>query len=262
MVERHCGIKPGAKKIARIRKGMKIKTIYRHPKTSAPGKRKEGPRPYLLKSLQTIDVDKVWSSDITYLQIGPKNYYLCAVLDWASREVLGWCLSDNMSTKLCLEALNMALSSGRTPEIFNTDQGSQYTSQEWLKELEERGITVSMDGKGRWADNIAVERFWRTYKHDCFLLNEVKTLEAARRLTAGWLTYYNRERPHARLRNLSPSEYCRQNGFPPAANFLRDFSAPMQLASLRSAPSQRSGRSIYATKSRKKWIDKPHCLLL
>lgn len=262
MVERHCGIKIGAKKIARIRKGMKIKTIYRHPKTSAPGKRKEGPRPYLLKSLQTIDVDKVWSSDITYLQIGPKNYYLCAVLDWASREVLGWCLSDNMSTKLCLEALNMALSSGRTPEIFNTDQGSQYTSQEWLKELEERGITVSMDGKGRWADNIAVERFWRTYKHDCFLLNEVKTLEAARRLTAGWLTCYNRERPHARLRNLSPSEYCRQNGFPPAANFLRDFSAPMQLASLRSAPSQRSGRSIYATKSRKKWIDKPHCLLL
>lgn len=262
MVERHCGIKIGAKKIARIRKGMKIKTIYRHPKTSAPGKRKEGPRPYLLKSLQTIDVDKVWSSDITYLQIGPKNYYLCAVLDWASREVLGWCLSDNMSTKLCLEALNMALSSGRTPEIFNTDQGSQYTSQEWLKELEERGITVSMDGKGRWADNIAVERFWRTYKHDCFLLNEVKTLEAARRLTAGWLTYYNWERPHARLRNLSPSEYCRQNGFPPAANFLRDFSAPMQLASLRSAPSQRSGRSIYATKSRKKWIDKPHCLLL
>lgn len=120
---------------------MRIKTIYRHPKTSAPGKRKEGPRPYLLKSLQTIDVDKVWSSDITYLQIDPKNYYLCVVLDWASREVLGWSLSDNMSTQLCLEALDMAFSTGRKPEIFNTDQGSQYTSHEWLRELEERGIS-------------------------------------------------------------------------------------------------------------------------
>lgn len=98
--------------------------------TSAPAKRKEGPRPYLLKSLKTIDVDKVWSSDITYLQIGSKNYYLCAVLDWASREVLGWSLSDNMSTQLCLEALDMAFSTGRKPEIFNTDQGSQYTSHE------------------------------------------------------------------------------------------------------------------------------------
>jgi len=262
MVERHYGIKIGAKKIARIRRDMRIKTIYRHPKTSAPGKRKEGPRPYLLKSLQTIDVDKVWSSDITYLQIGPKNYYLCVVLDWASREVLGWSLSDNMNTQLCLEALDMAFSIGRKPEIFNTDQGSQYTSHDWLRELEERGISISMDGKGRWADNIAVERFWRTYKHDSFLLNEVNSLEEARRLTAHWLTYYNRERPHARLGNLSPSEYCRQKGYPPAANFLRDFSAPMQLASLRSAPSLRSGRCIYATKSRKKWIDRPHCIML
>lgn len=262
MVERHYGIKIGAKKIARIRRDMRIKTIYRHPKTSVPGKRKEGPRPYLLKSLQTIDVDKVWSSDITYLQIGSKNYYLCVVLDWASREVLGWSLSDNMSTQLCLEALDMAFSIGRKPEIFNTDQGSQYTSHEWLRELEERGISISMDGKGRWADNIAVERFWRTYKHDCFLLNEVNTLEEARRLTAHWLTYYNRERPHARLDNLSPSEYSRQKGYPSSANFLRDFSASIQLASLRSAPSLRSGRCIYATKSRKKWIDRPHCIML
>ena len=119
-----------------------------------------------------------------------------------------------------------------------------------------------MDGKGRWADNIAVERFWRTYKHDCFLLNEVNTLEEAKRLTAHWLTYYNRERPHARLDNLSPSEYSRQKGYPSSANFLRDFSASIQLASLRSAPSLRSGRCIYATKSRKKWIARPHCIML
>ena len=262
MLGRHYGIKMGVKKLARIRRDMGIKTIYRHPKTSAPGKSKEGVRPYLLKSLQMIDVDKVWSSDITYLQIGAKNYYLCVVLDWASREVLGWSLSDNMSTKLCLDALNMALLTGRQPEIFNTDQGSQYTSHEWLRELEERGITISMDGKGRWADNIAVERFWRTYKHDCFLINEVDSLESAQRLTVRWLTHYNQERPHARLGNLSPSEYCRQKGYPPAANFLRDFSAPIQLASLRSASSLRSERSIYATKSRKKWIDRPRCIML
>lgn len=159
----------------------------------------------------------------TYLQIGPKNYYPCVVLDWASREVLGWSLSDNMNTQLCLEALDMAFSNGRKPEIFNTDQGSQYTSHDWLRELEERGISISMDGKGRWADNIAVERFWRTYKHDSFLLNEVNTLEEARRLTAHWLTYYNRERPHARLGNLSPSEYCRQKGYPPGGEFFARF---------------------------------------
>jgi len=128
-----------------------------------------------------------------------------------------------MTVELCHEALTMALASGRKPEILNTDQGSQYTSHEWLKKLEEQSITISMDGKGRWADNIAVERFRRTFKYDCFLLNEVNTLEAARRLTARWLTYYNQERPHARLENLSPSEYCRQKGYPPAANFFARF---------------------------------------
>ena len=106
---------------------MGAKTIYSHPKTSVPGKSKDGVRPYLLKSLKMIDVDKVWSSDITYIQIGAKKYYLIVVLDWTCREVLGWSLSDNMSTKLCLDALNMALLTGRKPEIFNTDQGSQYT---------------------------------------------------------------------------------------------------------------------------------------
>lgn len=244
------------KKIARIRREMRIKTIYRHPKTSALGKRKEGLRPYLLKTLQTIDVDKVWSSDITYLQIGEKNYYLCVVLDWASREVLGWSLSDNMSTELCLEALDMAFSIGREPEIFNTDQGSQYTSHEWLRKLENRGITISMDGKGRWADNIGVERFWRTYKHDCFLINEVNSFEEARQLTERWLTYYNRERPHARLGNLSPSEYCQQKGYPPAANFFARFfrSDTARVAEL---------RALAALQKRaKKWIDRPHCLML
>ncbi len=185
------------KKIARIRRKMRIKTIYRHSKTRAPGKRKEEPRPYLLKSLQTIDVDKVWSSDITYLQIGAKNYCLCVVLGWASREALGWSLSDNMSTELCQEAPDMAFSIGRKPEIFNTDQGSQCTSHEWLRKLESRGISISMDGKGCWADNIGVERFRHTYKHDCFRLNEVNSLEEARQLTEHRLTYCTRKRPHA-----------------------------------------------------------------
>ena len=117
----------------------------------------------------------------------------------------------------------MAFATGRKPEIFNTDQGSQYTSREWLRELEERSINISMDGKGRWADNIAVERFWRTFKHDCFLLNEVNSLEEARRLTARWLTYYNQDRPHARLGNLNPSEYCRQKGYPPGGEFFARF---------------------------------------
>lgn len=258
-LEKEHGIKIGRKKVLRVKKDMGLRTIYQHPKTSRPGKRgKEGKHPYLLKELEKIQVDDVWTSDITYLQIGAKNYYLCVVMDWASRYVLGWSLSDKMDITLCLRALEMALSRGRIPKYFNTDQGSQYTSRDWQECMEENGIIISQDSKGRWADNIVMERLWRTYKYEFFFIHEPSNLIELEYITAKWIDYYNNKRPHTSLENKTPAEYRREQGIPTPhpANFFSDFSAPVQLASLRSAPSLRSGRRTYATKSLKKWIDK------
>lgn len=252
------GINISRKRVMRIKKDMGLRTIYQHPKTSRPGKRgKEGKHPYRLAELASIQVNEVWTSDITYLQIGAKNYYLCVVMDWASRYVLGWSLSDKMDVSLCLSALEMALGRGGVPKYFNTDQGSQYTSREWQECMEENGIIISQDGKGRWADNIIMERLWRSYKYEFFFIQEPSNIVELQVITAKWLDYYNNKRPHATLKNKTPAEYRREQGYatPRPANFFSDFSASAQLASLRSAPSLRSGRSAYATKSLKKWID-------
>lgn len=130
------------------------------------------------------EADQVWTSDITYIQIEQRNHYLCVVMDWDSRFVLGWSMGRHMGVGLCLRALEMALSSGRRPRIFNTDQGSQYASEEWQKTIRTEGIQISMDGEGRWADSIIMEGFWRTYKHEFFLHREPKTLQEAECMTA------------------------------------------------------------------------------
>ena len=257
-LEKEYGIKVGRKRVIRTKKDMGLRTIFQHPKTSQPGKRgKEGKHPYRLAGLESIQVDDVWTSDITYLQIGSKNYYLCVVMDWASRYVLGWSLSDKMDITLCLSALEMALSHGFLPKYFNTDQGSQYTSRDWQECMEENGIIISQDGKGRWADNIIMERLWRTYKYEFLFIQEPSDIIELKRITAKWLDYYNNQRPHASLKNKTPAEYRREQGrpIPLSANFFSDFSASSQLATLRAAPSLRSGRSAYATKSLKKCID-------
>lgn len=157
-----------------------------------------------------------------------------------------------MTVELCHEALTMALTSERKPETLNTDQGSQYTSEVWQKTIRSEGIQISMDGKGRWADNIIMERFWRTYKHEFFLHREPKTLQEAECMTAKWLEYYNRERFHSSLKNKSPLQYRKESPPPLLANFWRDFSAPAGLTARCAAPSLRSGRPAYATKSRYK----------
>lgn len=254
MLHRRYGIKIGAKQCQRLKKKLGLRTLYPHRNTSAPNPRAEK-KPYLLKNMEIKTVDQVWTSDITYLQINQRNYYLCVVMDWDSRFVLGWSMGRNMDVSLCLNALEMALKSGRRPLIFNTDQGSQYTSEDWQKTMKAEGIQISMDGKGRWADNIIMERFWRTYKHEFFLHREPVDIEEAIEMSAKWLTYYNRERPHSSLKYDSPEMYRESAGNPLPANFWRDFSAPARLAALRAAPSLRSGRPAYATKSRQKWID-------
>lgn len=254
MLQRRYGIVISEKKCERIKKRLGLRTLYPHRNTSLPNPRAEK-KPYLLKDIEIKRIDQVWTSDITYIQIEQRNYYLCVILDWDSRYVLGWSMGRNMDVGLCLKALEMALRSGCRPGIFNTDQGSQYTSEEWQNAILSEGIQISMDGKGRWADNIIMERFWRTYKHEFFLHREPRNLEEAIIMTAEWLEYYNKERPHSSLDNLSPQMYRDAASTPLAANFWRDFSAPAQLAALRAAPSLCSGRNAYATKSRQKWID-------
>ena len=242
------GIEIGAKKCQRIKKKLGLRTLYPHRDTSAPNPRAEK-EPYLLKNEKINEVDQVWISDITYIQIERCNYYLCVVMDWDSRFVLGWSMGRNMDVSLCLEALEMAQKSACCPQIFNTDQGSQYTSKERKEAMLAKGIKISMDGKGRWADNIIMARFWRTYKYEFFLHREPKNLDEAIEMTSEWMEYYNRERPHLSLKNCSPLMYRENHATPLPANFWRDFSAPARLASLR------SGRHAYATKSRQKWLD-------
>ena len=164
-------------------------------------------------------------------------------------------MGRKMDAGLCLQALEMALKSGRRPRIFNTDQGSQYTSEDWQSTIRAEVIQISMDGKGQWADNIVMERFWRTYKHEFFLPRDPRSLEEAMEMTAEWLEYYNKEWPHSALGYRSSEMYQESAESSMAANFGRDFFAPAQLAALRVAPSLRSGRNAYATKSRRKWID-------
>lgn len=254
LLQSRYGIKIGAKKCQRLKKKLGLRSLYPHRDTSKPNPQAEK-EPYRLKDMKINEVDQVWTSDITYIQIEQRNYYLCVVLDWDSRFVLGWSMGRTMDVTLCLKALEMAFRSGRRPMVFNTDQGSQYTSASWQNAIRAEGIQISMDGKGRWADNIVMERFWRTYKHEFFLHREPKTLEDAMEMTARWLEYYNRERPHSTLKNRSPLQYREDSGTPLAANFWSDFSAPARLAALRAAPSLRSGRRAYATKSLQKWID-------
>ncbi len=146
----------------------------------------------------------------------------------------------------------MALSRGRLPKYFNTDRGSQYTSRDWQECMEESGIIISQDGKGRWADNIVMERLWRTYKYEFFFIHEPGNIIELQIITAKWIDYYNNKRPHATLKNQTPAEYRRGQGVltPHPANFFSDFFAPSPLASLRAAPSLRSGRDASAAKSR------------
>jgi len=146
-------------------KVMNIEAIAPKPPLSkpAPGHKVY---PYLLRHLKVTKVDQVWCADITYIPMSHGHAYLIAIMDWHSRAVLSWELSNTADTGMCLRALRRALESGRCSEIFNTDQGSQFTSNEWLEEVKARGIRVSMDGKGRWIDNVFIERLWRSLKYE------------------------------------------------------------------------------------------------
>jgi len=205
VLDRDFGLKVNRKRVQRLRDEMGVETIWCRPRTTIPddGHRKY---PYLLRNLAVTRPDQVWCADITYVPMDRGHGYLCAVMDWHSRKVLGWALSNTMDVGLCMEALERVFeATGRVPEIFNTDQGSQFTSAEWIARLEGLGVKVSMDGKGRWMDNVFIERLWRSVKYECVYLHGHGTLTELRRELTSWIARYNGWRPHESLGNLTPS---------------------------------------------------------
>lgn len=207
VLKRDHGVVINRKHLQRLRREMGHEAIWCRPRTSIPdsGHRKY---PYLLRDLTINCADQVWCTDITYIPMPVGHAYLCAVMDWHTRKVLGWELSNTMDTGLCLAALDKALeSTGRVPGIFNTDQGSQFTSDQWTGRLKELGVRISMDGAGRWMDNVFIERLWRSVKYECVYLHgsaDLRTMEAE---LGKWFDRYNRWRPHQALGNLTPEQY-------------------------------------------------------
>lgn len=194
----------GRNKVRRLMRLMGLEAIYRRPNTSkpAPGHRIY---PYLLRGLEVSRVNQVWSADITYIPMAKGFLYLAAIMDWNSRHVLAWRLSNTMDVAFCVEALEEALSKGK-PEIFNTDQGSQFTSEAFTGMLLKQGIQISMDGKGRYLDNIFVERLWRSVKYEEVYLKAYQNGTEARKGIGAYLDFYNRERPHQALGYRTPGQ--------------------------------------------------------
>lgn len=198
------GYQVGRNRVQRLMQRMGIEAVYPKPKLSQPGETHKV-YPYLLNGVAVTRVNQVWSTDITYIRMAGGFVYLVAVMDWYSRFVLSWALSVTMEMDFCLAALKQALRRGR-PEIFNSDQGSQFTSPKFTGELENRGIAVSMDGRGRCFDNIFIERLWRSLKYEEVYLREYALVPEARDGIGKWFQFYNRDRPHQSLQNRTPAE--------------------------------------------------------
>jgi putative transposase len=197
------GYTVGKKRVASLMKQMGVATVYPKPNTSVPNKAHEV-YPYLLKDTQIIAPDQVWSADITYVPLLGTHVYLMAIIDWYSRFVLEWRISISLETDFCIEALKSTLSRARC-DIFNTDQGSQFTSQAWINTLKEHHISISMDGRGRYLDNIFVERLWRTVKQECIYLNEFNSVTELKKALTNYFEYYNYQRLHQALDYRTPA---------------------------------------------------------
>jgi putative transposase len=197
------------KRVQRLMRTMGLRSLAPGPNTSR--KHPAHPvYPYLLRDRVINGPNQAWCCDVTYIPMARGYVYLVAIMDWHTRHVLSWRLSTTQDVRFCLEALEEALEIYGKPVIFNTDQGSQFTSKDWTDRLKAAEIEISMDGKGCWVDNVFVERLWRSLKHECVYLN---AFDAVREATAGigqWIDYYNRERPHSSLGDLTPSEAYEQ----------------------------------------------------
>jgi putative transposase len=193
----------GRKRIRRLMRLMGLQTLYRRKNTSRrhPG---HAVFPYLLRGLSIDRPNQVWAMDITYLPMKRGFVYLAVVLDWYSRRILSFRLSNSLTTDFCIEAVEEALARHGTPEIFNTDQGCQFTSCDFVTLLQGHGIRISMDGKGCWRDNVFVERLWKTIKYEEVYLHAYDSVSEARQALCRYITFYNTRRPHSSLDGKTP----------------------------------------------------------
>ena len=197
------GITINRKRVQRLMRKMGLEALGPKPNTSKAAKG-HTIYPYLLRDLSITQPNHVWCTDITYIPIGSGFLYLVAIMDWASRAVLAWRLSNSMDTSFCIEALDEALANQGTPEIFNTDQGSQFTGLAFTGRLLAANIKISMDGRGRWMDNVFIERLWRSLKWEDVYLKHYADGHEARHGIGAWIDFYNGTRPHTALANRTP----------------------------------------------------------
>lgn len=199
------GIAVGRKHVTTLMRRMGIQALYRKPNTS-----RRHPRhtiyPYLLRGLKIVRPNQVWAMDITYIPMARGFVYLAAVIDWYSRRVLAWRVSITMEADFCVEAVEEAIARHGAPEIFNTDQGSQFTSQLFTGLLKRHGIAISMDGKGCWRDNVFIERLWKAVKYEEVYLRAYDSVSHAKASIGRYLDFYNQRRPHSSLDRLTPDQ--------------------------------------------------------
>ena len=199
------GYAVGRKRVRRLMAKIGVQAVYQKPKTSQPHP-EHRIWPYLLRNMTIDRPNQVWCADITYIPMRRGFLYLVAIMDWATRKVLAWRVSNTLHADFCIEALEDALARHGPPEIFNTDQGAQFTSPRFTDVLLDANVRISMDGKGRWMDNVFIERLWRSLKYECIYLH---AFEIGSELRAGlrrWIDYYNAHRPHSALGGRTPDE--------------------------------------------------------
>jgi len=199
------GYTVGRKRVRRLMAKMGLSTIYQRPRTTVPHP-EHRVYPYLLRDLVIDRPNQVWCADVTYIPMRRGFLYLVAIMDWATRKVLSWRVSNTMDVEFCLDALEEALARFGKPEIFNTDQGSQFTSLRFTGLLQDAGVRISMDGRGRWMDNVFIERLWRSLKYECVYLYAFETGSELRAGLSRWIDYYNVRRPHSTLAGRTPDE--------------------------------------------------------
>ena len=202
---RRQGYTVSRKRVRRLLGLLGLQAVFQRPRTSQPHP-DHRIYPYLLRDLEITRPNHVWCSDVTYIPLERGFLYLVALMDWSSRKVLSWRLSNTLDASFCVEALEEALENYGAPEIFNTDQGSQFTSLEFTSVLKNAGVKISMDGKGRWMDNVFIERLWRSLKYECVYLSEFATGTHARAGIGWWMGFYNDRRPHSSLDDRTPEE--------------------------------------------------------
>ena len=202
---RRLGHQVGRKRVKRLMALMGLAAVYQRPRTTVPNPDHKIYK-YLLRDLVIDRPNHVWCADITYIPMRQGFLYLVAIMDWATRKVLAWRISNTMDTSFCVEALKDAMARFGKPEIFNTDQGSQFTSSDFTDVLNDAKIRISMDGRGRWMDNVFIERLWRSLKYECVYLHAFETGSQLRAGLTKWINYYNAERPHSTFGGKTPDE--------------------------------------------------------